>query len=191
MSDLNLLTLICGKEDIARNLLIDSNFTELGKKSIPQLQKLGLTKKKAITLQSALEIGRRRQFEHKDCPVITSSRDCHALLASDLIDLDHEQFHMLVLNKTHKVIKKLVMSIGGMDATIVDIKLIFKRVLEFGGCAIVVAHNHPSGSLRPSQADIDITKKIKQGCQLLDITMLDHIIVAANGYYSFADEGMI
>lgn len=192
VDNVNLLTLITGKEETARKLLSKTNFLGLGEMSIAQLQSFGLTKNKAILLQTVLEIGRRRQFQNIiEKKLIRSSEDAFAFFATDLSDLDHEQFHLLCLNKANKVIKKIVLSVGGTDATIVDVKLLLKRALEVGASSIMVAHNHPSGRLKPSQADINITNKIKDACTLIDITLLDHIIVGDNGYYSFADEYML
>lgn len=192
MSDVNLMTLIIGDEEKARNILQDNNFKELGKMSISDLKRYGLTEKRAVMLSAVLEIGRRRESQnYKDRPVITRSRDAYESIAAKLHDLDHEQFWLLCLNKANRVLKKIQMSIGGTDATIVDMRLVFKRAISEGATAIICAHNHPSGKLLPSQADLDLTKKIKDAGEIVGIRLLDHVIVADGGYYSFADEGLM
>lgn len=112
-------------------------------------------------------------------------------LVKDMYMLDHEQFVVLALNRANKVIDRIMISAGGTSSTVVDMKILFKRLLIAGACSFIAAHNHPSGNMQPSQQDIDLTKKILEAGKILELVMLDHIIVAGNGYYSFADNGNI
>jgi len=171
----------------------DNNLNELGKMSLDELMKFkGIGEAKAITITAALELGRRRQLSDiKDKPQIRSSRDAYDAIAPLVMDLQHEEFWILMLNRANKVVKRVKISLGGVAGTVVDAKIIFKKALELPASALVLCHNHPSGNLRPSGADIEITKKIKAAGELLDINILDHLIVSEMGYFSFADEGMM
>jgi DNA repair protein RadC len=152
----------------------------------------GIGEAKAISIIAALELGSRRGAEpHKDFSKITSSNDVFKIMHPFLGDLDHEQFWILMLNNSNKVIYKLPLSKGGITATMVDTRLVFKNALAQGATALILVHNHPSGSLKPSQADKDITRKIKESGKLLDIKVLDHLIVTEKTYFSFADESLI
>jgi DNA repair protein RadC len=172
---------------------VGKNLNELGKRSIAELTKFrGIGEAKAITIAAALELGRRRQAaELPDRPEIKGSRDAYLLLAPMLLDLPHEETWLLFLNKKNRVIGKARLSVGGTDATIVDAKIVFRRALEGMAAAIIVGHNHPSGTLRPSQADTDLTMKMKLVGEAIGLPLVDHIIVADGGYYSFMDEGVI
>ena len=182
--------------DLAKEILknADNNLNELGKISIDELIKKfhGVGEAKAITIAAAMELGRRRQMSSiKDRPEIRGSQDAYNAIAPMLIDLHHEEFWILMLNRGNQVLKRVQVSQGGVAGTVVDAKIIFKRALEIPASAIILCHNHPSGNLRPSMPDIEITKKIKTGAELIDIKVLDHLIVSERGYFSFADEGMM
>lgn len=182
--------------DLAKQILNSSgnNLNELGKLSIEELVKNfhGIGEAKAITIIAALELGRRRQMsEIRDRPYIKSSRDAFDAIAPMIMDLPHEEFWILMLNRSNQVLKRVQVSLGGVSGTIVDAKIIFKKALEITASAIILCHNHPSGNLRPSSADIEITNKVKEGGKLIDVNVLDHLIVSERGYFSFADEGML
>jgi DNA repair protein RadC len=152
----------------------------------------GIGQAKAITIAAALELGNRKQSEPKqEIRSIKSSNDSYQILNYHFQGLHQEEFYILLLNKALKPLKVERISIGNTDATLVDIKIIAKCALENLAQAIVLAHNHPSGRLQPSVADENLTKKIKNAMALLDITLVDHLIITDNGYFSFADEGKI
>lgn len=172
---------------------VGRNLNDLGKRPIAELMKFkGIGEAKAITIAAALELGRRRQASDlPDRPEIRSSRDAYQILSPLFMDLPHEESWVLLLSKKNKVIGKTKLSIGGTDATIMDAKIVFRKALEGMAAAIIVAHNHPSGTLRPSQADIDLTKKLKNVGDAIGLPLVDHLIVTDAGYYSFLDEGLI
>lgn len=172
----------------------ENNLDNLGKRSIAELMKFkGIGEAKAISIAAAVELGRRRQLTApQERPQITSSRAAYNLLGPLLMDLAHEEFWMLILNRASKVLARAQMSIGGVSGTIMDAKMIFKRVLnEPSATSIILCHNHPSGNLKPSSSDISLTKKLVLAGNALDIKVLDHLIIAGNSYFSFGDEGMI
>jgi DNA repair protein RadC len=181
--------------DLSKRILksVENNLNELGKSSISELMKFkGIGEAKAISIAAALELGRRRQLSDvKKRPQIRSSRDAYNVIAQLLVDLPHEEFWILLLNRSNHVIGRSQISSGGTSGTIVDAKMIFKKALEVQASAIIMCHNHPSGSLKPSQADLSVTKKIKQGGTYLDIGVLDHLIISERGYCSLADEGLM
>jgi len=172
---------------------VGNNLNELGKRSIAELMKFkGIGEAKAVTIAAAMELGRRRQTaDLPDRPEIKGSRDAYVLLAPLLLDLPHEESWVLFLTKRNKVIGKEKLSIGGTDSTIMDAKIVFRKALEGMAAAIIVAHNHPSGTLRPSQADIDLTKKMKNVGDAIGLPLVDHIIIADGGYFSFLDQGLL
>ena len=173
---------------------VGDNLQELGKKNVPELIRFpGIGEAKALAIVAALEIGRRRQLSSiKDRPQVKSSRDAYDAIAPIIKDLDHEEFWILLLNRANRVIGREMISTGGVSGTVVDAKIIFRRALEASlASSIILCHNHPSGNLRPSQADIDITKKLKHAGEMLDIMVLDHLIIANNSYYSFADDNAL
>jgi DNA repair protein RadC len=202
LSDAELLAIIIGSGtrkltavDIAK-LIIDhagNNLNELGKKSVKDLTKeKGIGEARAITIVAALELGRRRQATQAiDRPQITGSADAFNLIGPVLADLPHEEFWVLFMNRANRLISREQISSGGVSGTVVDTKIIFKRALEQLASSMIVVHNHPSGNRSPSQADIEITKKIVAAGKLLEIQVLDHLIVCGNQFYSFADEGML
>jgi DNA repair protein RadC len=170
------------------------NLLELGRLSLSDLSAIhGIGQKKAVTLMAALELGRRRQgAEGPERPQISSSRDIFRLLNPFFLDKSAEEFVVVYLNQAHRVLHTEALSKGGLTATVVDPRLIFRRALEVKGtCRIALAHNHPSGQLQPSEADRQLTQRVRDSGLLLDIRLLDHLILAENRYYSFADEGLL
>ncbi|MEM6829996.1 MAG: DNA repair protein RadC [Bacteroidota bacterium] len=170
-----------------------NDLNSLAKFSTKDLQKFkGIGEAKAISIVSALEIGRRRKkFDSEKTIKVLSSNDAYEILKSDLTDLEHEEFWMILLKRNNGVIKKERISSGGVAGTFVDAKIIFKRALEETASSIILAHNHPSGNLNPSKEDIGLTKKIKEGAKTLDISLLDHLIFADQSFMSFADKNLI
>jgi len=170
-----------------------NNLNELGKIDPYELKKIkGIGNIKSVTILAALELGRRRtntSFLIK--PVITSSSDAAEYLKQFMCDLPYEIFAVILLNRANKIIHFEVISKGGITGTIADPRIIFKYALEKMATSIILSHNHPSGNLKPSKADEEITKKIKQAASFLDITILDHIIISEEGYFSFMDEGIL
>src|SRR5687767_12774577 len=181
--------------DLAREVLKlgKDNLAELGKLSVRDLMKLkGIGEAKAITVTAALELGRcRHSAAILDKKIVTSSNDIAEFLQIKLKDYRHEVFAVLFLNKANKINHFEIISEGGITGTVADPKLILKKALEENAVHLILCHNHPSGSLRPSRADEQLTVKIKEAARLLDISVLDHIIVSDAGYYSFADEGLL
>lgn len=181
--------------EIAKKVLrlAGNNLSHLGKFSIEDLIKVhGIGKAKAITLVAAFELGRRRKFsEPKEKFKITSSNDAFKFLSPKAEDLVHEEFRVLYLNRSNRVINEKKISQGGVSGTVIDVRLILKHAIEALASSIIVAHNHPSGNLQPSDADIQITRKIKEASKLHDIQLLDHLIVTDQHYLSFADEGLL
>jgi DNA repair protein RadC len=202
LSDAELIAILLGSGSrgesavaLARRILnaADNNLHELGKCSVKALQQhRGMGEAKAVAIIAALELGRRRQTsDPRERPAVNSSRDAFNAIGPLISDMQHEEFWLLILNRANEIISRKQLSIGGASGTVVDIKIALKVVMDTGGTAFIAIHNHPSGSLRPSQADIDLTKKLKQAGQLLDLPLLDHLIVSERGYYSFADEGVL
>ncbi len=202
LSDAELIGILIGSGtismsavDLAKVILndVNNNLNELAKLSVKDLQKFkGIGEAKAISIMSALELGRRRK--ESDLPKklrITSSKDVYDMMAANLLDLPHEEFWVLLLNRANAVIKKVQISTGGVAGTVADPKLIFKTALENLASSIILVHNHPSGNMMPSQADKELTKKMKEAGKLLDIPVLDHVIFADRVFYSFADEGIL
>ncbi|MBN8651699.1 MAG: DNA repair protein RadC [Cytophagales bacterium] len=174
-------------------LLSNNNLNELARLSVKDLMKIkGIGEAKAITIVAALELGRRRKAQDLDeKPKISSSKDAFDLIQGHLMDLPHEEFWVLLLNRMHQVVKKKRISEGGVSGTVADPKIIYKLALEDLASGVIVAHNHPSGNLKPSQSDIDLTRKLKEAGRFLEVQLLDHLIIANRNYFSFADEGLI
>ena len=174
-------------------LLANDNLSSLAKMNINDFISVkGIGNTKAITLMAALELGRRRRLsEAEQRAVVSSSKDAYDLMKPLLEDLELEQFWVLYLNNANKVLAKLNLSIGGITATLVDVRLLLKRALELNSTGLILCHNHPSGTLRASEADCKLTEKVKVSAKLMDIQLLDHIIVTDQSYFSFADEGRI
>ena len=165
----------------------------LAKLDVKQLMKYkGIGEAKAISIVAALELGRRRRGEEAlKQPKITSSASVFEVMQPLLGDLPHEEFWVILLNNANKIIHKFALSKGGITGTLVDLRLLFKNALAFGCVSLILAHNHPSGTLRPSQSDLKITKRIKDGALTLDLKLLDHLIITEKSYYSFADEAIL
>lgn len=202
LSDAELIGILIGSGsaelsavELGRHILQSSknNLHELGRLSISDLMKFkGIGEAKAITILAALELGRRRRESDSDQkPKIVSSADAYQLIREHLIDLSHEEFWVMLLNRANQVTRKYQISQGGVAGTVADPKIVFKTALDGLASGIIVAHNHPSGNLSPSHADIELTKKLREAGKLLEIQVLDHLIVAGSKYYSFADEGLI
>lgn len=174
-------------------LLSNHNLNELARLGVKDLMKIkGIGEAKAITIVAALELGRRRKAQDLDeKPKISSSKDAFDLIQGHLMDLPHEEFWVLLLNRMHQVVKKKRISEGGVSGTVADPKIIYKLALEDLASGVIVAHNHPSGNLKPSQSDIDLTRKLKEAGRFLEVQLLDHLIIANRNYFSFADEGLI
>ncbi len=202
LSDAELIAILLGTGtasmsavDVAKSMLqqAGNNLDDLARFTVKDLMKIkGIGEAKAIAIVSALELGRRRKDSGAtDRSKIAVSKDAYDLLRGDLMDIPHEEFWVLLLNRANRVIKKHKISLGGVHGTVADPKIIFKTALEELASGIIVAHNHPSGNLTPSQQDIDLTRKLKEAGKLLEIQLLDHLIVAGKQYYSFADEGLL
>lgn len=169
----------------------ENNLNTLGKISVAQLMKFkGIGEAKAISIAAALELGRRRRAEDAiDLKKITSSKAVFNIMQPIIGELPHEEFWVLYLNNSNKVIYKAQLSKGGITGTVVDIRLVFKIAFEQNATGLILSHNHPSGKLIASEADLKITKRIKEAGQTLEIQVLDHIIITENSYLSFQDEG--
>lgn len=181
--------------DLGREILqlANNDLHKLASLSVKDLCKIdGIGPAKAITIISAIELGGRRVAQNvSPTKKVTSSKDAYQYLAHKLCDLIHEEFHILLLSRSNAILTDTCISKGGFSQTVVDVKIIFKKALEEKASAIILCHNHPSGSLHPSEADKSLTKKIKSAGALFDIQVLDHLIITSSGYYSFADEGMM
>lgn len=202
LSDAELVAILIGSGnreesavDLCKRILasVNNNLNALGKLSIKQLLDFkGIGEAKAITITAALELGRRRRLEEGlQLEKITSSGSVYDMMQPILGELPHEEFWILYLNNSNKVIRKNQLSKGGITGTLVDVRLVLKNALEVGATALVLCHNHPSGTLKPSQADKDITQKLQTAAESLDIKVLDHLIVTEKAYFSFADEGIL
>lgn len=172
---------------------VKNNLHDLAKMTVKDLMKnKGIGEAKAIAIIAAMELGRRRkESEQEEKPKIQGSGDAYELVKGDLIDLPHEEFWVLLLNRANRMTKKKRISEGGVSGTVADPKIIFKLALEELSSGIIIVHNHPSGNLTPSQSDLALTKKLKEAGRVLEIQLLDHLIVAGQKYYSFADEGLM
>jgi DNA repair protein RadC len=170
---------------------VSNSLTELEKMAVSQLTKFrGIGNAKAVSISAALELSRRRRFENSEnLSKITSSQNAFELLRPLIGDLPHEEFWIVFLNNSHVFLGCQQLSKGGISQTTVDIRLALKQALLHESTAIILAHNHPSGTLKPSASDHEITKKFRKGCDILDVKLLDHLIVTENSYFSFADNG--
>ncbi len=171
----------------------NNNLNELGKLSIKDLQKIkGIGNAKAIAIAAALELGRRRQAaDALEKISVRTSNDIAQFLRAKIKDYLHEVFAVVFLNRANKINHFEIISQGGITGTVADPRIILKKALEEDATSVVLCHNHPSGNLKPSRADEELTHKIKEAAKYFDITVLDHIIVSEEGYFSFADEGII
>lgn len=202
LSDAELIAILIGSGsrdesavELSKRILhhYGNDLNKLGKASIAELFKFkGIGEAKAISIIAALELGRRRgDTEVKAPEVITGSQSAYQLLRRHLVDLPHEEFWLLLLSRANKVIAKELISKGGLSGTIADPKIIFHIALQHQASSVILAHNHPSNNLKPSQEDINLTKKLLQAGKILDIGVLDHLIITDKGYFSFADEEML
>jgi DNA repair protein RadC len=171
----------------------NNDLTAVGRADLHDLKKFkGIGEVKAIKIIAALELGRRRQLTSIiEKPQVCSSKEAFDALAPLMIDLPHEEFWIIMLNRANRIIGREKISSGGVAGTVVDAKVVFRKAIQQLACSLILAHNHPSGNLRPSQSDIDLTKKLMRAGQALDITVLDHLIITHKGFFSFADEGVI
>lgn len=181
--------------DVARNILekAGNDLHRLGKLSVHDLMKAkGMGQAKAVGIAAALELGRRRRnAEGVTRPLVATSANAFEEIRAMLGEQPHEEFWILVLDRGNRLLDRCCVSRGGMHGTVADPKIIFKEALDRRAASIVLCHNHPSGQLRPSEEDIRLTRKLVEGGRLLDIGVLDHLIVTAHGYFSFADNGML
>lgn len=202
LSDAELIAILIGSGsrhesavELSKRILngAENTLDKLGKHSVAQLMEYkGIGEAKAITIVAAMELGRRRRAEVAlEQLKITSSTSVFELMQPIIGELEHEEFWIIYVNNSNKVIQQSQLSKGGITGTLVDVRLVFKTALLVGAVAIVLAHNHPSGSLQPSNADKQLTQKLKEAGQSLDIKVLDHIIVTQKTYFSFADEGIL
>lgn len=202
LSDAELIAILIGSGnknetavELSKRILnqFNNNLNELGKKSILDLMQFnGIGEAKAISIIAALELGKRRKLsEVIEKTKITSSQDVYDYFQAFISDLNHEEFWVLFLNRSNKVIDHYKVSQGGVAGTVIDVKIIVKNALEKLASSVILCHNHPSGNLQPSDADMNITKKIAEAAKFFDINMLDHLIIGDNSYFSFADNGML
>lgn len=201
LSDAELIGILLGSGtvsmsavDVAKQILgsVDHNLHRLAKLSVKDLEKFkGIGEAKAITIVSALELGRRRKESEIPKRIkISGSADVYELMRPRLLDLPHEEFWIVLLNRANIVIREVQISAGGVSGTVADPKMIFKVALEYLASSMILVHNHPSGNLNPSQADRDLTRKLKEAGAVLEVPVLDHLIFTDNQYLSFADTGI-
>lgn len=171
----------------------NNNLQEFGKWNINDLQQFnGIGQAKAVTLLAAIELGRRRKSSESDLKQkITSSQQVFEHLSRFFMDLQHEEFYVVFLSRANAILATKQISIGGMTGTIADGKIIFKEALNVNACGIILAHNHPSGQLKPSEQDKKLTSELLKFGKMIDLQILDHLIIANNQYYSFADNGLM
>ncbi|HEX6428010.1 MAG TPA: DNA repair protein RadC [Niastella sp.] len=202
LSDSELLAILIGNGNREKNAvelakdvlrLGKNNLNELGKVTIQEMMRLkGIGKVKAITIVAALELGRRRQAALSlDKPIVKSSRDIANYLQALFRDLPHEVFAVAYLNQANRINHLEIISKGGITGTVADPRVILKKAILEDAVNLIICHNHPSGNLQPSRADQDLTKKLKEAAKMFDISLFDHIIVSENGYFSFADAGIL
>lgn len=202
LSDSELIAILLGSGsknesavDLSKRLLSSShnNLNELGKLSIAQLCKFkGIGPAKAVTIVAALELGRRRRLEEAmEQKKISSSHSVYEIMQPIIGELPHEEFWIIYLNNSNKIIEQFQISKGGITGTLVDVRITLKKALEIGAVSLILVHNHPSGNLKASEADKQLTRKLKTAAESLDIKVLDHIIVTEKSYLSFADEGIL
>ena len=202
LSDAELIAILIGSGtggisavELAKLILsgFNQDLNALGRATIKDLINYkGIGEAKAITIVAALELGRRRQqTQVKEKPKITSSGDAYNCVYGTMEDLGHEVIKVLMLNRNNSGTKIETVSIGGVAGTVVDPKIVFKKALDAQASSIILCHNHPSGNLKPSQADLDLTKRLCAAGKTLDVNVLDHLIISDQGYFSFLDEGLV
>lgn len=202
LSDAELIAILIGSGsknesavELSKRILntFENDLNQLAKLSVQELSQFkGIGEAKAISIIAALELGRRRKDQIvAEKPRIVHSRDAYEMLKAYFSDLNYEEFWVIVLNRANQILAKHLVSKGGQTGTIADPKIIFNFALLNHASSLMLAHNHPSGNLKPSQADIDLTRKLTAGAKLLDLQVLDHLIFTDKGYFSFADEGLM
>lgn len=202
LTDAELLAIVLGSGSRDENVVslaqrilhsVGHDLNHLGRCTVTELMRFkGIGSTKATLIAAALELGQRRQLHNlPHRPQVRSSRDAYQNILPQLVDLPHEEFWVLLLNRANCIIGKERISSGGIAGTVVDPKLVFRRALEYSSSSIILSHNHPSGNLNPSKADIELTRRLKSAGESLDIAVLDHLIISERGYYSFADEGLL
>ncbi|MCB0382956.1 MAG: DNA repair protein RadC [Psychroserpens sp.] len=202
LSDAELVAILIGSGNrgesavaLSKRILasVDNNLNALGKLSLKQLMTFkGIGEAKAITIAAALELGRRRRGNEALVKhTISSSVSVFEIMQPIIGELPHEEFWIIYLNNSNKILQKHQLSKGGITGTLVDVRLVLKSALEVGAVALILVHNHPSGTLKPSQADKNLTQKLKVAAKSLDIKVLDHLIITENSYFSFADESLL
>ncbi|PHQ62459.1 MAG: hypothetical protein COC08_00835 [Maribacter sp.] len=202
LSDAELLAILIGSGSrnesavaLSKRILasVNNNLNALGKLSVNQLMQFkGIGEAKAVTIVAALEMGRRRRGEGvKKITKIGSSQHVFEILQPLMGELQHEEFWVLYLNNSNRILHKAQLSKGGITGTLVDVRIVMKQALELGAIALILAHNHPSGTLKPSKADKEITQKIKRASEAMDIKVLDHLIITQKDYFSFADNTIL
>lgn len=202
LSDAELVAILIGSGnagetavELSRRILhsVENNLNDLGRKNSDFLTRFkGIGEAKALNIMAAMELGRRRkEQDNPDKAKITGSSDAADLFMPLLGDLDHEEFWILLLNRHNKIIDRFMASKGGITGTVIDVRSIMKVAIDKLATSMILCHNHPSGNLSPSDADQQITQKLKEAGKMVDIQVLDHLIITQKKYYSFADEGMI
>ncbi|GAB0157908.1 DNA repair protein RadC [Chryseobacterium sp. Alg-005] len=202
LSDSELLAIIMGSGsrdesalELARKILfsVGNNWNQLSLLSVKDLMKFkGVGEVKAISIATALEIGRRRAGQEvSEKPIISNSGDAYQVFKNQLSDLRAEEFWAVYVNQSNKIVHLSKLTQGGISQSIVDVRILFKTALDHFATGIIIAHNHPSGSLKPSREDLNITKKIKEAGEFLSVQLLDHLIITQNSYFSFSDEGLL
>lgn len=200
LSDAELVAILIGSGsaelsavELSKKILVTTgnDLNALAKLSVQDLMQFkGIGEAKAISIVSALELGRRRKnTESRNKIKINSSKDAYEAISAELMDLPTEQFWVIMLNRSNHILKKRLISQGGVSGTVADPKVIFKSALEDLASGIILVHNHPSGNLKPSHADRQLTRKMVEAGKLLELPVLDHLIFTDAGYYSFSDEG--
>lgn len=202
LSDAELIAILIGSGSVKETALelskrilhaCKNDLNELARQSIADFSKFkGIGEAKAISIIAALELGRRRKESYSTQGVqVNTSIDVYHSIVSQFRDLNHEEFWIILLNRANKITSKHLVSKGGQAGTIADPKIIFNIALENHAASLILTHNHPSGNLKPSQADLDLTRKLQTAGQFLDLPVLDHLIITDQGFLSFADEGLL
>jgi DNA repair protein RadC len=202
LSDAELIAILIGSGsrtesavELSKRILYhyDNDLNKLAKASIAELSNFrGIGEAKAISIIAALEIGRRRNdTETKAIETILSSRDGYNIMRRHLVDLNHEEFWIILLGRASKFLGKELISKGGLSTTVADPKVIYHTALQYHATGIILVHNHPSGTLKPSQQDIQLTRNLAAAGKMLEINVFDHLIITDNGFFSFGDEGLL
>lgn len=202
LSEAELIAILIGSGNISESAVelsrrilstVQNDLHKLSRLTVLDFQKFkGIGQAKAITIIAALELGRRKKIQRQlKNTSISTSREAYIEFYQLFQDLLHEEFWVMYLNKANKMIARFCISKGGITGTVADIRIIMKQAVEQLACSVILAHNHPSGNLKPSKADVELTEKVKSAALLMDIQLLDHLIIGNDGYMSFADEGLL